>query len=87
MTAVEREAHPEPRIRGARDLVDPPHRRSRLRVAVVGRGLSLPWKPIHSFAALGNGGQTVTVFPSLDLVIATYGGSYASRGWRYMQAS
>jgi len=37
----------------------------------------------RAFAALGNGGQIVMVFPELELVIATNGGSYGSRGWRY----
>ena len=35
------------------------------------------------FAMLGAGGQLVFVFPELELVVATNGGSYASRGWRY----
>lgn len=41
-------------------------------------------RTVRGFAALGNGGQIVMVFPELDLVIATNGGSYASRGWRYI---
>ena len=32
---------------------------------------------------LGAGGNLVFVFPELELVIATTGGSYISRGWRY----
>ena len=56
------------------------------------RGYGLAWwsedKPyrgrtVRAFAALGNGGQTVTVIPELELVIATNGGSYGSRGWRF----
>jgi CubicO group peptidase (beta-lactamase class C family) len=38
---------------------------------------------VRAFAALGAGGQIVMVFPELDLVVATTGGSYISRGWRY----
>jgi CubicO group peptidase (beta-lactamase class C family) len=41
-------------------------------------------RTIHAFAALGAGGQVMMVFPELDLVIATFGGSYSSSGWRYM---
>lgn len=41
-------------------------------------------RTVRGFAALGNGGQIVMVFPELELVIATNGGSYASRGWRYI---
>ena len=40
---------------------------------------------VTSFSALGAGGQNLTVVPALDLVIAAYGGSYISQGWRYMQ--
>jgi CubicO group peptidase (beta-lactamase class C family) len=40
---------------------------------------------LRAFAALGAGGQVVMVFPKLDLVVASFGGSYSSRGWRYMQ--
>jgi hypothetical protein len=38
---------------------------------------------VHSFSARGTGGQLVTVFPELDLVVAIYGGNYASRGYRF----
>jgi CubicO group peptidase (beta-lactamase class C family) len=41
-------------------------------------------RKVRGFAALGNGGQVVYVIPELDLVIGTFGGSYASRGWRYL---
>ena len=41
-------------------------------------------RKVRGFAALGAGGQIVMVFPELDLVIATNGGSYISRGWRYI---
>jgi CubicO group peptidase (beta-lactamase class C family) len=40
-------------------------------------------RTIQSFASLGLGGQMVVVFPELDLVVATLGGSYGSNGWRY----
>ena len=46
----------------------------------------LPYRgrTVRGFAALGNGGQMVMVFPELELVVATNGGSYGSRGWRYV---
>ncbi len=37
-------------------------------------------KKVHAYFASGNGGQEVVVVPELDLVIATYGGSYNDRG-------
>jgi hypothetical protein len=37
----------------------------------------------EGFAILGAGGNIVVVFPELELVIATTGGSYVSRGWRF----
>ena len=60
---------------------------------IEGRDYGLLWWPqsftigtrtIRGFAALGNGGQIVMVFPELKLVVATNGGSYASRGWRFV---
>lgn len=42
-------------------------------------------RTIHSFQALGAGGQIVSVFPDLDLVIASTGANYSSRGWRSFQ--
>jgi hypothetical protein len=41
-------------------------------------------RKVRAFSALGAGGNLVMVFPELDLVVATHGGSYASRGWRYI---
>ena len=41
-------------------------------------------RKVRGFSALGAGGQVVYVLPELDLVIATNGGSYSSRGWRYL---
>lgn len=41
-------------------------------------------RSFEAFSALGAGGQRVTVVPELDLVIASYGANYASRGYRYM---
>ncbi|HEU4562645.1 MAG TPA: serine hydrolase [Longimicrobium sp.] len=41
-------------------------------------------RTVRGYAALGNGGQIVLVIPELELVIATNGGSYGSRGWRYV---
>jgi len=40
---------------------------------------------VRTSGALGAGGQVVTVVPELDLVVAVYGGSYSSRGWRVVQ--
>ena len=37
----------------------------------------------RAFAMLGAGGNIVMVFPELELIVATTGGSYISRGWRY----
>jgi len=42
-------------------------------------------RTVRTFAALGAGGQVVTVAPELDLVIAVYGGNYSSAGWRFAQ--
>jgi CubicO group peptidase (beta-lactamase class C family) len=50
-------------------------------------GTDYPYKghQVYSFSALGTGGQLVTVIPELDLVIASFGGNYASRGSRRVQ--
>ena len=37
---------------------------------------------VYAFAALGAGGQNVIVIPELDLVLASFSGSYATRGYR-----
>ena len=44
-------------------------------------GIDFPYKQrtVHAYFAGGNGGQGILVVPELDLVIATYGSSYASR--------
>jgi CubicO group peptidase (beta-lactamase class C family) len=41
---------------------------------------------VRTFSALGAGGQSLTVIPELDFVIAVFGGNYSSRGWQYAQA-
>jgi CubicO group peptidase (beta-lactamase class C family) len=48
-------------------------------------GRDFPYRggSVRSFSARGAGGQLITVFPELDLVIAIYGGNYASRGYRF----
>ena len=38
---------------------------------------------VEGFAALGTGGQVMTVVPSLDLVVAHFGGNYSSPGWQF----
>jgi CubicO group peptidase (beta-lactamase class C family) len=42
-------------------------------------------RTVRAFWAGGNGGQGVMVIPELDLVIATWGGSYADRAGIYIQ--
>jgi CubicO group peptidase (beta-lactamase class C family) len=44
-----------------------------------------PWRgrTVKTFAMLGAGGNVMFVFPELELVVATTGGSYISRGWRF----
>jgi CubicO group peptidase (beta-lactamase class C family) len=42
-------------------------------------------RTVRGYWAGGNGGQGVTVFPELDLVIATYGGSFAARQGIHIQ--
>ena len=44
-----------------------------------------PWQngTAKAYAMLGAGGNIVMVFPELELIVATTGGSYISRGWRY----
>jgi len=37
---------------------------------------------VNAFQALGAGGQNVTVIPDLDLVIASFSGSYFGRNGR-----
>ncbi len=36
-------------------------------------------RTVHTFSARGAGGQTVTVVPELDLVVATFAGNFSSR--------
>jgi Beta-lactamase class C and other penicillin binding proteins len=44
-------------------------------------GEDYPYKDrtVHTFSARGAGGQTVTVVPDLDLVVATFAGNFSSR--------
>jgi len=69
------------------------HRAGSTLMKIAGRDYGLLWWPqsftvggrtIRGYAALGNGGQIVMVFPELQLVVATNGGSYGSRGWRFV---
>ena len=39
-------------------------------------------RKVYAFAALGNGGQNVIVIPDLDLVLASFSGSYATKAYR-----
>ena len=53
-------------------------------------GIEYPYKDrtVHAFYAGGNGGQSVIVFPELDLVVASFGGNYnASAATYYMQTT
>jgi CubicO group peptidase (beta-lactamase class C family) len=40
-------------------------------------------RKVNVFWALGAGGQNITVIPELDLVIATFSGSYATKAYGY----
>lgn len=44
--------------------------------------VSYPYRgrTVHAYFASGNGGQEVVVIPELDMVVATYGGSYNDAG-------
>ncbi|HVG09055.1 MAG TPA: serine hydrolase [Thermoanaerobaculia bacterium] len=44
--------------------------------------IDYPYKnrTVHAFYATGAGGQTVTVVPDLDLIVATFAGNYSSKG-------
>jgi CubicO group peptidase (beta-lactamase class C family) len=44
-------------------------------------GEDYPYKnrTVHTFSARGAGGQTVTVIPELDLIVATFAGNFSSR--------
>jgi CubicO group peptidase (beta-lactamase class C family) len=50
-------------------------------------GKDFPYRTgtIHSFAALGAGGQNLFVFPDLDLVIAAYSSNYGDRAFLAIQ--
>jgi CubicO group peptidase (beta-lactamase class C family) len=39
-------------------------------------------RKVYTFAALGTGGQNIMVIPELDLVLASFSGSYATRAYR-----
>ena len=61
-------------------------------IKIGARDYGLAWwreeKPFRDgtargYAMLGAGGNIVVVWPDLDLIVATTGGSYISRGWRY----
>jgi CubicO group peptidase (beta-lactamase class C family) len=41
-------------------------------------------RQVKAFQALGAGGQNVTVIPDLDLVIASFSGSYATKAYGYV---
>ena len=47
-----------------------------------GRDYPYRERKVYAFAALGNGGQNVIVIPDLDLVLASFSGSYATRAYR-----
>jgi CubicO group peptidase (beta-lactamase class C family) len=47
-----------------------------------GRDYPYRERKLHAFAALGAGGQNVIVIPDLDLVLASFSGSYATKGYR-----
>jgi CubicO group peptidase (beta-lactamase class C family) len=54
---------------------------NRIQYGFLWWNIEYPYKDrtLRAYFAGGNGGQSVMVVPELDLVIATYGGSYASR--------
>ncbi len=49
-------------------------------------GIDYPYKDrtLYAYYAGGAGGQTVVVVPELELVVATLGGNFSSRGTRFM---
>jgi CubicO group peptidase (beta-lactamase class C family) len=57
---------------------------SQIKYGYLWWGIDFPYqdRTVHAFFASGNGGQGVIVIPALDMVVATYGASYASRAGR-----
>jgi CubicO group peptidase (beta-lactamase class C family) len=75
----------------SRDFVarasSPLHDLSKIQYGYLWWSINYPYKDrtVRAFFAGGNGGQGIMVVPDLDLVIATYGGSYSDRGGLYIQ--
>lgn len=59
----------------------PLHDLNNIKYGYLWWGIDFPYKDrtVHAFFAGGNGGQGIIVIPELDMVVAIYGGSYATR--------
>ena len=65
----------------------PLHDLNNIKYGYLWWGIDWPYKDrtVHAYFAGGNGGQGLIVIPELDMVIAIYGGSYATRVGLEMQ--
>jgi len=59
----------------------PLHDLNNIKYGYLWWGIDFPYKDrtVHAYFAGGNGGQGIIVVPKLDMVVAIYGGSYATR--------
>ncbi len=65
----------------------PLHDLNRIQYGYLWWSIEYPYKDrtVRAYFAGGNGGQGVMVVPELDLLIATYGGNYATRVGLHIQ--